>query len=121
MNIDIENINTIEKIHKVRTKWWRTIYEVIQQDIFEETDTFPDDFIKHCKKNANEAQNIPLEVKNNMKQMSKEQGFDAKVVMLRQKYLKITESNKSKNEAKFKFQGQSARSQRWFDLDFDWI
>ena len=26
-----------------------------------------------------------------------------------------------KNEAKFKFQGQSARSQHWFDLDFDWI
>ena len=24
-------------------------------------------------------------------------------------------------EAKFKFQGQSARSQRWFDLDLDWI
>ena len=29
--------------------------------------------------------------------------------------------NKNKNEAKFKFQGQSARSQRCFDLDFDWI
>ena len=26
-----------------------------------------------------------------------------------------------KNEAKFKFQGQSTRSQRWFDLDLDWI
>ena len=23
--------------------------------------------------------------------------------------------------AKFKFQGRSARSQRWFDLEFDWI
>ena len=27
----------------------------------------------------------------------------------------------SKNEATFKFQGQYARSQQWFDLDFDWI
>ena len=26
-----------------------------------------------------------------------------------------------KIEAKFKFQGQSARSQLWFDLDLDWI
>ena len=26
-----------------------------------------------------------------------------------------------KNEAKFKFQGQSAKLQRWFDLDFDCI
>ena len=24
-------------------------------------------------------------------------------------------------QAKFKFQGLSARSQRWFDLEFDWI
>ena len=40
--------------------------------------------------------------------------------MLRQKYLIFTDTNKNKNKAKFKFQGQSARSQRWFDLDFDW-
>ena len=32
MNIDIENINTIEKKNKVYTKLWRNIYEVIQQD-----------------------------------------------------------------------------------------
>ena len=31
MNIDIENINTIENIYKVYTKLWRKIYEVIQQ------------------------------------------------------------------------------------------
>ena len=30
-------------------------------------------------------------------------------------------TNKNKNEAKFKFQGQSARSQHSFDLEFDWI
>ena len=41
--------------------------------------------------------------------------------MLRQKDLNITEANKNKNEAKFKFQGQSVRSQNWSDLDFDWI
>ena len=32
----------------------------------------------------------------------------------------ITE-DRNKNEAKFKFQGQSARSRRWFDLEFDWV
>ena len=41
--------------------------------------------------------------------------------MLHRKGLEITEANKNKNKAKFKFQGQSARTQRWFDLDFDWI
>ena len=30
-------------------------------------------------------------------------------------------TDKNKNEAKFKFQGQSAISQQWFDIDLDWI
>ena len=50
-----------------------------------------------------------------------EQGLYAQVVVIRQNNLKITEQNKNKNEDKFKFQGQSAGSQRWFDIDFDWI
>ena len=41
--------------------------------------------------------------------------------MLRQKYFKITEANKNKNEAKLKFQGRSAISKRWFDIDFHYI
>ena len=41
--------------------------------------------------------------------------------MLRRKYLIFTDANKNKNEAKFKFHGQYARSQCWFDLGFDWI
>ena len=41
--------------------------------------------------------------------------------MLRWEDLKFVATDKIKNEAKFKFQGQYARSQRWFDLDFDWI
>ena len=41
--------------------------------------------------------------------------------MLRRKYLKFVAADKNKNEGKFKFQSQSERSQRWFDLDFDWI
>ena len=34
--------------------------------------------------------------------------------------MKLIAANKNKNEAKFKFQGQSSISRRWFDLDFDW-
>ena len=45
----------------------------------------------------------------------------AQVVKISQKYLELIAANKNKNKAKFKFQGQSARSQRWFDLVFDWI
>ena len=53
--------------------------------------------------------------------MASEQGLYAKVVKLRRKDLKSISANKNKNEANFKFQGQSARLQRWFDLDFDLI
>ena len=35
--------------------------------------------------------------------------------------MKFDAADKNKNESKFKFQGQSARSQLWFDLDLDWI
>ena len=50
-----------------------------------------------------------------------EQGLYAQVIMIRQTYLKFVATDKNKNEVKFKFKGQSARSQRWFDLDLDWI
>ena len=59
--------------------------------------------------------------KSNIELMSTKQGLYAHVIMLRQKYLKITEANKNKNKAKLKFKGRSARSQPWFDIDFDWI
>ena len=35
--------------------------------------------------------------------------------------MKFVATDKNKNEAKFNFQGLSAISQRWFDLDLDWI
>ena len=47
----------------------------------------------------------------NIKRMSMELGLYAQVVMLRRKDLKIIEANENINEAKFNFQGQSARSQ----------
>ena len=49
------------------------------------------------------------------------QGLYAQVVKLLQKDLKFIAANKNKNEAKFKFQGQYARSKRWFDLEIYWI
>ena len=77
--------------------------------------------MKQCKDNENESQFIPLDMKNNIKRMATEQGLYAQVVKLRRKYLKLITENKNKNQVKFKFQGLSARSQRWFDLDFDWF
>ena len=43
--------------------------------------------------------------------MALEQGLYTQVVKLRLKDLKFIAANKNKNEAKFKFQGLSARSQ----------
>ena len=53
--------------------------------------------------------------------MAMEQSLYAQVVKLRHKDLKFVATYKKKNEAKFKFQGQSARSQLWFDLDLNWV
>ena len=50
-----------------------------------------------------------------------EQRLYSQVIKLSRKYLKLIAANKNNNEAKFKFQGQSARSQSWFYLDFYWI
>ena len=35
--------------------------------------------------------------------------------------MKFIAENENKHEAKFKFQGRFAISQRWFDIDFEWI
>ena len=53
--------------------------------------------------------------------MAMKKGLYAQVIKLRINDLKFVAIDKNKNEAKFNFQGQSARSQRWFDLDLDWI
>ena len=50
-----------------------------------------------------------------------EQSLYAQVVKLWCKDLQFVAADKNKSEAKFKFQGQSARSQPWFDLDLDFI
>ena len=53
--------------------------------------------------------------------MAMEQGLYAQVVMISRNDLKFMAENKNKKEAKFKFQGQSAGSERCFDLNFDWV
>ena len=47
--------------------------------------------------------------------------LSTQVVKLRRKDLQFVAADKNKSEAKFNFQGRSARSQLWFDLDLDWI
>ena len=46
---------------------------------------FPVDFIKKCKDDRNEAQFVPLDVKNNINWMAMEQGLYAWVVIIRWK------------------------------------
>ena len=43
------------------------------------------------------------------------------MIKLRRKELKFVAADNTKNEAQFKFQGLSVRSQRWFDLAFECI
>ena len=119
MSKDTENIDNYETRKKINTTKWRPVYEVIYGFYIKYSKIFSDDIIKECKNNSNEAQFIPHEVKNNIKRMEMKQRLYAQVIMICRKDLKFFATNKNKIEAKFKFQGQSARSQRWFDLDLD--
>ena len=51
--------------------------------------------------------------------MATEQGLYAQVIMLPREDLKFVATENIKSEATFKFQGQYAKSQRCFDLNFD--
>ena len=59
----IKNIDTYETRTKVNTTKWRPIYEVKDEAYIEESKIFPDDFIRDCKNNSNEARDIPRDVK----------------------------------------------------------
>ena len=48
-----------------------------------------------------------------------EQILYSQVIRIRRNDLKFVATDKHKIEVKFKFQGQSSRSQRWFDHDLD--
>ena len=50
-----------------------------------------------------------------------EQSLYAQVINFWRKDLIFDAEDKNTNESKFKFKGQSARSQLWFDVDLDWI
>ena len=46
MDIDIVNINTLEKRNRVNKTQWKKIQEVIEENYFKEYNIFPDDFIE---------------------------------------------------------------------------
>ena len=67
MSQDIETIDSYENRGKVNITQWRPIYQVIYEAYIKESNIFPDDFIRECKKNSNEPQFISSDVKNNIK------------------------------------------------------
>ena len=117
----ISNIDTYETRTKVNTTKWRPIYQVIDEAYIKDSRIFPEDFISECKTNSDLELDIPRDVKNNIERLATEQSLYAQVVKLRRKDLNFVATDKNKNEAKFKFQGQSERSQLWFDLELYWV
>ena len=63
------------KLEQKFIKKWRPIYEVVDEAYIKESKIFPDDFIRDCKNNSNEAQFILAEVKNDIKQMAMEKVY----------------------------------------------
>ena len=64
---NIKNIDTYETRKTVHTTKWRPIYEVIYEAYIEYSKLFPEDFIRDCKNNSNEARDIPHDVKKHKK------------------------------------------------------
>ena len=87
----------------VQNKNWRKIYEVIDTDYIQNSNIFPNAFIKKCKLNTNEPMTISNDVKNNIKRMAMEKSLYAQVIKLRHKDLKFDAEDKDKNSSKFKF------------------
>ena len=102
----IGNIETYETRTKFYTTKWRPIYEVIDEAYIKDSNISPE-YLPDNVKNSNVELDIPREVKNNIKGMAMAQSLYAQVVKLRRKDLKFVATDKNKNEAKFKFQGQS--------------
>ena len=50
MRQDINNIDDYENRKKVNTKKWSPIYEVIDEAYIKDSNIFPEDFIRDCKK-----------------------------------------------------------------------
>ena len=50
MSQDISNIDTYETRKKSNTKKWRPIYEVIDEAYIKDSNIFPEDFIRDCRK-----------------------------------------------------------------------
>ena len=71
--MDIENIAIFKIRNKVNRVKWMPIFEGIDEAYLRGSKSFSDNFMKECKDNSNEAQFIPLEINNNMKQMGMEQ------------------------------------------------
>ena len=61
MNVDIENIASTKQ------PFWISINEVIDDSIFKVLQLFPTTFLNQCNNNQNEPQNIPNEVKADLK------------------------------------------------------
>ena len=120
MSQDIETIDKYDNRIIVNITQWRPIYEVIDEAYIKDSNIFPNDLSENVKKLKRTTISI-ICVKNNIKRLAMEQGLYAQVVKLRRKDLLFDAADKNKTESKFKFQGQSARSQLWFDLDLDWI
>ena len=103
MNQDIVTINKYEDRRVVQKTQWRPIYEFTDEYYIKDSNIFPDDFIRECKKNPNEPQYILVDVKNNIKLMAMEQSLYAQVINFWRKDLLFDAADKNKNESKFKF------------------
>ena len=88
----------MRKVNKsFKKKKWRTIYEVIDKDYIENSNIFPDAYIKQFILCPKEPQFISQDVKNNIKHMATEQSLYAQDIKFWRKNLKFDAADKNIN------------------------
>ena len=114
MGLDVANIDRNYK------NTWRAIYEAIDEHYFGELKLFTIAFNNICKNHLNEPQNIPDDIKNNLKTKSMEANVYSQVMNISHKIM-VQKKKPGGNLKKYLFKVQSTISKHWFDLDIEWV
>ena len=107
----------MSKVLKKTLKQHGDQYTKLSMPHFLKKRTFSTRFLDLCKNNPNQPQFQTSDVKTVLRIMAMEQGLYEQVVMIRRNNL--DNKKEKENTKKYKFQGQSARSKRWLDLDHE--
>ena len=111
----------VKNIDKNKKKTWRTIYKAIGEGYFVKVKLFTREYFNLCKNHPNEPQNIPTDIKKNIKTISLEDSLHDQVVSIRCKSIVLKKDTGNEPKRNYLFQVYSAIPEHWFDIDIEWV